>query len=170
MTVQPANQFYLPDGLPEPIPAVGGLDADYWLGLEQDELRVQECTHCGNQQFPEWICHACLSFDFHWVHVRPLGKIFTWERVWAASHPALRPALPYLVVVVELTDAPSVRMVGNLLGDPLQKVVIDSPVVAEFEHHPRFTLVQWTLDQETLRAQSEAGPQEGSDAGMQSAG
>jgi uncharacterized OB-fold protein len=62
-------------------------------------------------------------------------------------HPALREHGPYIVVVVELPHAGKVRMLGNLLGDPRQEVVIGAPVEAVFEHHndaePPFTLVQW---------------------------
>jgi uncharacterized OB-fold protein len=51
------------------------------------------------------------------------------------------------VVVVELPHAGKVRMLGNLLGDPRQDVVIGAEVEAVFEHHndaePPFTLVQW---------------------------
>ncbi len=137
------GHYYLPEGLPEPVPAADGLDAPYWAALERDELLVQACARCGTRQFPEWICHACLGFDLAWVPVRPAGTIYSWERVWNASHPAVRPGLPYLVVLVQLDEAPGVRMIGNLLGDPLQEVRIDAPVEAVFEHHPRFTLVQW---------------------------
>ncbi|HEY2331287.1 MAG TPA: OB-fold domain-containing protein, partial [Acidimicrobiales bacterium] len=128
--------------LPEPVTAADGLDAEFWAGLEHDELRVQECRTCGTRQFPEWICHRCLGFDLSWVPVRPTGTLYSWERVWNPSHPAVT-ALPYLVVLVQLDDAPEVRMIGNLLGDPHQTVVIDSPLEAAFEHHERFTLVQW---------------------------
>jgi uncharacterized OB-fold protein len=140
------RHYVLPDGVPAPEPAADGLDAEFWAGLEAEELRVQECRVCGNRQFPEWICHACHSFDLGWVAVRPEGVVFTWERVWNASHAAIGPAaLPYVVVLVELSDAPDVRMVGNLVGDPMQPVEIGAPVDAVFEHHPRFTLVQWQL-------------------------
>ena len=48
---------------------------------------------------------------------------------------------------VELPEAGSVRMIGNLLGDPTQDVTIGAPVEAVFEPHddaaPPFTLVQW---------------------------
>jgi len=51
------------------------------------------------------------------------------------------------VVLVELPHADDVRLVGNLLGDPTQDVVIGSEVSAVFEHHvdaePAFTLLQW---------------------------
>jgi uncharacterized OB-fold protein len=71
------------------------------------------------------------------------GRIFTWERVWHPVHPALESACPYLVVVVELPDAGNLRMVGNLLGDPMQDVAIGSLVEAVFEDHAEFTLVHW---------------------------
>jgi len=64
-------------------------------------------------------------------------------------HPALKEVGPYIIVVVELPHAGSVRMLGNLLGDPLQTVEIGAPVEAVFEHHndaePPFTLLQWRV-------------------------
>jgi uncharacterized OB-fold protein len=62
-------------------------------------------------------------------------------------HPALRGHGPYVVVLVELPHAGGIRMIGNLLGDPMQDVVIGAAVEAVFEPHddatPPFTLVQW---------------------------
>ncbi len=62
-------------------------------------------------------------------------------------HPALAEQGPYLVTLVELPQADSVRLVGNLLGDPHQEVDIGSAVEAVFEHHEDveepFTLLQW---------------------------
>jgi uncharacterized protein len=48
-------------------------------------------------------------------------------------------------VVVELPDAGNVRLVGNLLGDPMQEVRFDAPVEAVFEDHEGYTLVQWRV-------------------------
>ena len=62
-------------------------------------------------------------------------------------HPALKDAGPYVVVLVELPEADHVRMIGNLVGAPLEAVVIGAPVEAVFEPHddatPSFTLVHW---------------------------
>jgi uncharacterized OB-fold protein len=137
---------YLPAGMPTPAPAVDGLDAPFWEATRRHELVVQRCNACGGFQFgPEWICHRCRSFDVGWQPVSGRGRIFSWERVWHPVHPALREACPYLVVLVELPDAGNVRMVGNLLGDPLQEIEIGGEVEAVFEDHEPdgYTLVQW---------------------------
>jgi uncharacterized OB-fold protein len=87
--------------------------------------------------------------DPDWVDVAPRGLIYSWERVWHPSHAALKGHGPYLAVLVELPDAGGVRMIGNLLGDPLQTVVIGARVEGEFEHHPDastpYSLLQWRL-------------------------
>jgi uncharacterized OB-fold protein len=139
---------YLPPGLPIPVPEPDGVSAPYWNGLREGVLRVQRCAHCQAWQFgPEWICHACLQFDPAWVEVEPSGLIFSWERIWHPAHPALKDHGAYLAVVVGLPHAGRVRMVGNLLGDPLQEVRIGAEVQGVFEHHPEasqpYTLLQW---------------------------
>jgi uncharacterized OB-fold protein len=141
---------YLAAGLPIPIAEADGLSAPYWSGLREGRLLVQRCAHCGSWQFgPEWICHRCHAFDPAWVEVAPEGRIYSWERVWHPVHPALRARSPYLAVLVELPYAGNVRMVGNLLGDPLQPVCIGAEVVGVYEHYeersPPHSLLQWRL-------------------------
>ena len=64
----------------------------------------------------------------------------------ASGAPGVGDAGPYLVVLIELPDAGNVRMVGNLLGDPLQEVVIGTEVEVEYEDHKdAATLVQWRI-------------------------
>lgn len=144
------TQYYLPEGLPAPMAARDGLDVPYRKGLEEDKLIVQRCNSCKTWQWgPEWICHSCHSFDMGWEEVAPTGKIYSWERAWHPVHPALKDHGPYIVVLVELPQAGNIRMVGNLLGDPRQDIVIGSDVEAVFEHHKDakipFTLVQWRV-------------------------
>lgn len=141
---------YLPSGLPIPVPEPDGLSAPYWAGLSQNRLLIQRCTHCDTWQFgPEWLCHNCHGFELQWTEVEPRGRIFGWERIWHPSHAALRQHGPYLALLVELPLAGGVRMVGNLLGDPLQAVAIGADVEGVFEHHPeadpQYSLLQWRL-------------------------
>lgn len=141
---------YLPSGLPVPVAESDGLSAPFWAGLQQERLLVQRCTRCGCWQFgPEWICHQCHAFDPDWVEIPAAGRIYSWERVWHPVHPALKERCPYLAVLVELPHAGNVRMVGNLLGDPLQEVRIGAEVVGVYEHRaeasPACSLLQWRL-------------------------
>ena len=145
-----ADAHHLPPGLPAPVPEADGLDAPYWEGTRQGELRVQRCNVCASWQWgPEWICHRCLSFDVGWQRVEPRGRIYSWERAWHPVHPALRGHPPYLVALVELPHAGDVRMIGNLLGDPHQEVRIGDAVEARFEPHDDaklpYALVHWLI-------------------------
>ena len=143
------SDTYLKSGLPGPVASPDGLDAPFWQGTRDERLLLQRCASCRRWQWgPEWICHRCLSFDLRFEETAPRGVIYSYERVWHPVHPALKDQGPYLVVLVELPDADGVRLVGNLLGDPREAVVIGSPVRGVFEHHPGgetpFTLLQWT--------------------------
>lgn len=145
------SQFYLPEGLPIPVPESDGLSEPYWEGLKCEELWIQRCKSCANWQWgPEWVCHQCHSFELDWVQVEGKGRIYSWERAWHPVHPALRARQePYIAVLVELPEAGHVRMIGNLLGDPHQEVAIGTPVEVVFEHHrdadPPHTLAHWRV-------------------------
>ena len=124
------TEHYLPAGLPIPGPEPDGLSKPYWEGLRAGRLLIQRCSDCGVWQWgPEWICHSCHCFDLAWEEVRAEGRIYSWERVWHSVHPALKTAVPYLVVLVELREPKTVRLIGNLLGDPRQQVSIGTEVV-----------------------------------------
>ncbi len=132
----------VPRPLPRPTPETEG----FWAAARRHELVVQRCNACRGYQFgPEWICFRCRAMDLDWEQVEPRGRIYSWERVWHPVHPALKDACPYVVVLVELHQAGNVRMVGNLLGDPMQPIAIGAEVEAVFEDHAgdEVTLVQW---------------------------
>ena len=143
----------LPPGLPAPLPARDGLEAPYWEGTLAHELRVQRCRACHTWRWgPEWICHSCHAFDTDWIAVEPVGRIYSWERVWHPVHPALGEAVPYVIVLVELPHAGHVRMIGNLAADPRRAVAIGARARAVFEDHgeakPPYTLVQWKIEED----------------------
>lgn len=140
----------LPAGLPIPVPEPDGLSAPFWNGLQEGRLRVQRCPACSTWQFaPEWICHQCHRFHPEWVDVSPRGRVYSWQRVWHPAHEAIRHHGPYIAVLVELPQAGGLRLVGNLLGDPMQEVAIGAEVHGIFEHHPEaqpaYSLLQWQL-------------------------
>jgi uncharacterized OB-fold protein len=138
---------YLKPGLAKPAPTVG-LDAPFWEGLRQEKLLVQRCAACRGWQWgPEFVCHRCHSFDLAYEETPAEGVIYSHQRVWHPVHPALAEQGPYIVVLVRLLQADHVRLVGNLLGEPDQRLEIGAEVAGVFEHHneedPPHTLLQW---------------------------
>jgi uncharacterized protein len=142
------SNTYLPNGLPTPSSGPDGLSAPYWEGTRAGKLRIQKCNGCGAWQWgPEWICHRCHSFDLGWQDIEGKGVIYSYQRPHHPVHTALTGHGPYIAVLVELPQYGNIRMVGNLLGDPLQPVPIGASVEAVFEPHddatPPYTLVHW---------------------------
>ncbi|MFI6940444.1 Zn-ribbon domain-containing OB-fold protein [Streptomyces sp. NPDC050418] len=131
--------------------------APFWEYTAQGELRVQACgsESCGELRFPPRpCCPHCQSFDSEWRRMSGKGRI--WSYVF--PHPPLLPAYaemaPYNAIVVELTDAPRIRLVGNLVteaGAPLNSVdpsrlKIGAKVQVVFAQAGEFTLPQWVLE------------------------
>ncbi|MEU4926493.1 OB-fold domain-containing protein [Streptomyces yokosukanensis] len=93
--------------------------APFWEYAARGELRVQACGDCGEPRFPPRpCCPHCQSFAVEWRPVSGRGRVWS----YVVPHPPLLPEYaeqaPYNVVVVELEDAPRIRLVGNLVTGP----------------------------------------------------
>ncbi|MFG2501823.1 Zn-ribbon domain-containing OB-fold protein [Streptomyces sp. NPDC048441] len=111
------------DATTEPLltPTIDSDGAPFWEYAAQGELRIQACgaPACGELRFPPRpCCPHCQSFDSEWRRMTGRGRIWSYVR----PHPPLLPAYaaqaPYNAIVVELTDAPRIRLVGNLVAAP----------------------------------------------------
>jgi len=64
------------------------------------------------------MCAACRSLEVTWDPMSGRGRIWS----FVVAHPPLLPAYaseaPYNVVVVDLADDPTIRLVGNLVAAP----------------------------------------------------
>ncbi|MEU0423159.1 OB-fold domain-containing protein [Streptomyces canus] len=90
--------------------------APFWEYAARGELRVQACADCGELRFPPRpCCPHCQSFAEEWRPVSGRGRVWS----YVVPHPPLLPdyaaQAPYNVVVVELEEAPRIRLVGNLV-------------------------------------------------------
>ncbi|MEU7061048.1 OB-fold domain-containing protein [Streptomyces sp. NPDC046197] len=93
--------------------------APFWQYAARGELRVQACADCGELRFPPRpCCPHCQSFASEWRRVAGHGRIWS----YVVPHPPLLPGYaeqaPYNVVVVELVEAPRIRLVGNVVAGP----------------------------------------------------
>ena len=110
-------------------------DAGFYSAATRGELVVQACSDCARLRFPPRpMCPACNSMHSEWRVMAGHGR--GWGFV--VPHPPLLPAFndqaPYNVIVVELDEDPSIRLVGNLvLGEesPLNSVAPETIQIGE---------------------------------------
>ena len=97
-------------------------------------LALQACERCAAVQFPpEDACRSCGSFALGTRAVSGRGTVESVAVVHHAVHPLLRPRVPYAVALVELEDAPHVRLLGNVLNRAPGEIAIGDPVRVVFE-------------------------------------
>ncbi|WP_055539632.1 Zn-ribbon domain-containing OB-fold protein, partial [Streptomyces neyagawaensis] len=99
-------------------PVVDVDGAPFWEYAARGELRVQTCADCDEPRFPPRpCCPHCRSFDHEWRPLSGRGRIWS----YVLPHPPLLPdyaeQAPYNVILVELADAPRIRLVGNLVSE-----------------------------------------------------
>ena len=139
-----------------PLPVTDNpIDAPFWEAALRGELTVQRCSACGMRRFPPRpMCPSCQSTELRWDVMSGEGRVWS----FVVPHPPLLPTFakiaPYAVVLVELADDPTIRMVGNLIPnadgeinevDPTT-VAIGAPVSVVFQTvTPDVALPRWVL-------------------------
>ncbi|GGT36096.1 Zn-ribbon domain-containing OB-fold protein [Streptomyces purpureus] len=102
-------------------PVIDEDGAPFWEYAARGELRIQACAapECGEPRFPPRpCCPRCQSFDSRWLRMSGRGRIWS----FVIPHPPLLPdyaaQAPYNAVLVELVDAPQIRLAGNVVAAP----------------------------------------------------
>ena len=139
------SDFLLPDDSDE-------LTVPFWEGCRRGELLMQRFTASGHFCWPPRpMDPVSRTLDHEWVPVSGRGTVWS----VAIPHPPLLPAYtefaPYNVVVVELEEDPTLRMVGNVVTaadaplnsvDP-HSVRIGDPVQVVFSEVGDMVLPRW---------------------------
>ncbi len=103
----------------------------YWEFLKKNEHRLQQCANCSRFRFPPApACPYCGSSGGLWVPVSGEGKVYSWIVVHHPIDPRLKEDVPFPVVLVELKEGP--RILGRLVGCPIDKIKGDMPVKGKF--------------------------------------
>ncbi len=101
----------------QPVPVPNPDTQEFWDGCREHEFRIQRCRSCGTfRHYPRPAGHICQSLDTDWVRVSGNGTVYSYTIALHSFHPYFRDKLPYAVVVVEMDDAPGVRMASNMVG------------------------------------------------------
>ncbi len=127
--------------------------APFWEGCARGELLVQACGACGAWRHPPRpMCPRCRSTDVRWDRTSGTGRVWSFVVPHPPLLPAYTPLAPYNVIVVELDDDPTIRMVGNLVAtadgdineiDP-HSITVGEPVQVVFHRIDDVTLPRWT--------------------------
>ncbi|WP_327355400.1 Zn-ribbon domain-containing OB-fold protein [Streptomyces sp. NBC_01304] len=131
--------------------------APFWEYAAQGELRIQACANeaCAELRFPPRpCCPHCQSFDSEWRRMSGKGRVWS----YVIPHPPLLPAYAdqpgYNAIVVELADAPRIRLVGNLVTEPdaplnslpKDRLRIGARVQVAFTEVDGIAVPRWILD------------------------
>lgn len=133
-----------------PLPNVDYLEHQpFWEAARQQRLVVQKCGQCGTLRFPPRpACGKCGSMEHAWVEVGGRAALFSWTVTHVAMNPAFASLVPYAVAVVELADAPGVRMLGRVVEAAPAQLRTGMAMRAVFEPtaDERVVLVNWKPD------------------------
>ncbi len=105
---------------------------------------LRRCEDCGVLSHPpDDVCGSCQGTRFGEFESAGRGRIESVAVVHHPVHPALADACPYAVVVVSLDDAPTVHLIGNVVGTPPGEIAIGQAVRAVFEEVGELRIPQW---------------------------
>ena len=117
-----------------PLPEPDEQSRPYWEAVARHELVVARCSRCATLTMPPAaVCPSCASTDPDFTFVPVSGKATV--RSWTTVRQSFLPGfdVPFVLVDVELDDAPDVRLIGRLLDGPDVALHQGDPVVVAFE-------------------------------------
>ncbi len=131
-------------------------DAPFWQHAHAGELAIQACASCSRLRHPARpMCPFCQSREREWRVMSGHGRIWSLTIPHPPLLPAFMPYAPYNVIVVELDEDPTIRLVGNLVTGPdgrideldPHEIAIGEPVHTVFSRMADdCSLVRWVRD------------------------
>lgn len=116
----------------KPVPRPNPETAPFWEGCSKGELRLQHCLDCEHVQYPaRRLCSACFSQKVEWRVASGRGIVRSWSTVLMPGAPGFREEVPFLSVLVQLDEGPTMLSVLRQCTDA--EVDFDLPVQVIFE-------------------------------------
>ena len=126
----------------KPVPQPNTFTQFYWDAAKKHQLAIAKCTACGRlNHWPKPVCRFCQSDKLTPQAVSGRGRIYTYTVTHYPYHPAFTKQGPYNVILVELEEDPSVRVISNLVDYTPEQLKVGAPVEVVFEDvTPEITL------------------------------
>jgi uncharacterized protein len=106
--------------------------SEFWAGLRRGVCQIRRCRECNAKHWPpRFVCPRCQSFEIAWDPVPAIGTLYTWTVVAHQTTPGMTP--PYVVGLVELDEAPGVRLVGNVVNCDPAALTVGHHLTGTFE-------------------------------------
>jgi uncharacterized protein len=105
--------------LPDHLANIGpdAWSAPFWDAAREHRLAFARCVKCGRYRYPAGpFCGTCVTQDIEWVTSAGKATLYTFTIVRHGVTPDLLGATPYVLAVVDIDDAPGVRMLTNVVG------------------------------------------------------
>jgi uncharacterized OB-fold protein len=98
---------------------VGDRDTQpFWDGVAERRLLVPRCGVCSMWIWqPKPLCPRCHAPDPEWIEVSGDARVVSWTVVHPPVLPVWQDQIPFVILLVELEDAPGVRMLGQLVDE-----------------------------------------------------
>jgi uncharacterized OB-fold protein len=132
------------DAAPRPVPDADS--APFWEGAAAGRLRLQYGPESGRWQFPPLERDRFTGGPLEWRDVGGGGVVHSFIVQRQAAAPGFSEVLPYVIALVELDEAPGVRLPARLL-DAVGRARVGARVACEFVRQgdlqlPVFRLVE----------------------------
>ena len=119
---------------PRPLPRLDNDNRFFWTGGADGRLRFLQCQDCRTFVHPPRpVCRNCLSERVEPAEVAGTGVVDTFTVNHQKFHPAME--VPYVIARVAIDGAPGVILTTNIVGCPVDSVVIGDRVRVTFEQH-----------------------------------
>jgi uncharacterized protein len=117
-----------------PVPVPDDLSREFWDAAAAHSLVLARCTRCATFSHPpDTVCPHCGSTDpaFEFTAVDGSGSVRSWTIMRQSFLPGFD--VPFVLVDVELSAQPEVRLIGRLVDGPETPLRLGARVRLTFE-------------------------------------
>jgi uncharacterized OB-fold protein len=108
----------------------------FWAATAGHVLALARCSRCAEFTHPpDVVCPHCHSTDprFEFVPVEGEGTIRSWTVMRQSFLPGFEESVPFVLVDVELSAQPAIRLIGRLVDGPDAPLRLGANVGPAFE-------------------------------------
>jgi hypothetical protein len=117
-----------------PVPVPDDRSREFWDAAAAHSLVLARCARCSRFSHPpDTVCPHCGSTDpdFEFTAVDGSGSVRSWTIMRQSFLPGFD--VPFVLVDVELSAQPEVRLIGRLVDGPEAPLRLGAPVRLTFE-------------------------------------